>query len=325
MRTPAVLVAALAILAGCATPTSDDAPSEPVRYDAIRFETSAGTMTAILFCDETPKTCTFMRTLVESGYYDGRSFGRVIPGFVIQEVDRTGGTTDQAERVEAEFGTNVHFSAGAIGIARDADPNSGSSEFFIMDFATGHLYGNYTAFAQVIDGIDVVHAIARVPSVRTGPASNVAGAPPGSPVAFGIHDRVPVDPPTITRAVMATAEIPANIAARYPLIAGESTITDTYRATLEWPRDVRANATHAITWYVAPRGTGATPLQDPAPIDLTGATIRIDGPAPTALPTQADPVPGILHASWTPTLAGAYTIRLLDDNDEIAKQEITIP
>jgi len=222
---PALLVLAL-LLAGCAAPLgAPPGAGAAVAYDAIRFETELGAFTAILYCDEHPKTCAFMRGLVERGYYDGRSFGRVIPGFVIQEVDRTGGTTDQPERVEAEFGTSAMFSAGAIGIARDADPDSGGSEFFVMDFATSHLYGNFTAFAQVVEGMDVVRAIARVPAVRTGPASMV-GAPEGFPAQFGVHDRVPVDPVQMTRVTMTTLELPADEAARYPLVVGESVRTD---------------------------------------------------------------------------------------------------
>ena len=76
---------------------------------------AALSFTAILYENETPATSAFITKLVQAKYYDGRQFGRVIPGFVIQEVDRTGGTTDQKEHVKLESGTDVLFSAGALG------------------------------------------------------------------------------------------------------------------------------------------------------------------------------------------------------------------
>ena len=295
-----------------------------MRYDAIQFETELGAFTAILYCDEHPRTCAFVRGLVDAGYYDGRSFGRVIPGFVIQEVDRTGGTTDQPERVEAEFGTRAMFSAGAIGIARDADPDSGGSEFFVMDFATSHLYGNFTAFAQVVEGMDVVHAIARVPAVRTGPASAV-GAPAPSPLTFGVHDRVPVDPVAMTRVTTTTVDLPAADAARYPLVVGESTRTDAYRATLEWPRDLVAGAARELVWYVAPRDASpAGSVRDPDPVDLAGALVRIEGPTQEEIPLREDAVRGILRWSWTPRVAGDHQAILLHEGEELARAMVPV-
>lgn len=331
MRALLSILLVSAALAGCLRGPLSGNPDEPdatVAFPAIRFETEAGAFTAIVFENETPATAAFMRGLVESGYYDGREFGRTIPGFVIQEVDRTGGTTDQREKVEAEFGTAVMFSAGAIGIARDADPQSGGSEFFVMDFPISSLYGNYTAFAQVVEGMEVVHAIARGPAVRTGPAGGVVASPPGSPVYFGLHDRVPVDPVQMTKVTMTTVEMPASVAARYPLLVGETTRADTYRATLEWPRDLRAGAESELAWYVAPRD--ATPqgqAQDPAPVDLAGAKVRIDGPAPAeSAPVEDADVRGILRWSWTPGQAGSYVVRLLDGaGSELAATNVTVP
>lgn len=330
MRATALLAVA-ALLAGCLqTPLTGtpDADGSVVTFPALHFETEAGAFTAIVFADETPETAAFIQRLVESGYYDGRSFGRVIPGFVIQEVDRTGGTTDQPEKVKGEFGTAVTFSAGALGIARDADPDSGGSEFFVMDFAISTLHGNYTAWAQVVEGMEVVHAIARAPAIKTGPASSVVASPPGSPVYFGIHDRVPVDPVQMTKVTTTTVEMPASVAARYPLQVGETVRADTYRATLEWPRDLRAQHASGLVWYVAPRD--ASPqgqVQDPAPLDLAGATVRLEGPSPAEVaPTEDPSVPGILRWSWTPGAPGGYVARLLDGaGRELAATNLTVP
>ena len=334
MRLPWGLLACLLALPGCVTAPDDGeggdgagGDGEPVTFQAMRVETELGAFTAILFPEEHPETTAFMRKLVESGYYDGRAFGRVIPGFVIQEVDRTGGTTDQKERVKGEFGTSVQFSAGAIGIARDADPDSGGSEFFVMDFAVSPLWGNYTAFAQVVEGLDVVHAIARVPAVKTGPAPLVA-SPPGSPVYFGVHDRVPVDPVEMTKVTLVNVTLPAAEAARYPLRVGETYRTDALRATLEWPANLDAGQASTLTWYVAARDTNPATSQarDPPPLDLRGATVRVEGAAGAPLATTEDPkAPGKLAFTWTPPARGTYVLHLEKDGEMVAMGNVTVP
>lgn len=308
----------LVTLAGCAQPTAS-----PVHFAGFKFETRLGSFTAILFENETPASAAFIQKLVDAHYYDGRAFGRIIPGFVIQEVDRTGGTSDQKEHVKLEAPRNVSFSAGAFGIARDADPDSGGSEFFIMDFATSSLYGNYTAFAQVVNGLDVVHAIARVPAVNTGPASSVVGAPPGSPVSFGLHDRVPVDPVVMTKVVRVDVPLAPDIAARYPLEVGPSVTTSTMRATLEWPRDLRAGHLSELSWYVAPRGGNGA--QDPPLPDLRGATVNINGPSnATVLPVEDAKAPGILRWSWTPRALGDHSVTLTNASGVLATTNLRV-
>lgn len=347
MRLPWGLLACLLALPGCvsvpdAGPGGDGAGGgPPVTYEALRFETAMGAFTAILFPEEHPETTAFMRKLVADGYYEGRAFGRVIPGFVIQEVDRTGGTTDQPERVKGEFGTPVQFSAGAIGIARDADPDSGGSEFFVMDFAVSPLWGNYTAFAQVVEGMDVVHRIARVPAVKTGPAGSVVGAPPGSPVYFGVHDRVPVEPVTITAVSLVNVTLPAAQAARYPLRVGETYRTPApsqppvpgqeptlVRATLEWPADLDEGRASVLTWYVAGRDANpaTSQAQDPPQPDLSGATVRVEGADGAPLATAEDPaVPGKLTFTWTPARRGLHVLHLEKDGEQVALSNVTVP
>lgn len=324
---PALVLVAL-LLAGCASPLAAG-PREgdgSVTFDAIIIETRLGAITAIAFCDETPLTCDFMRGLVEGGYYDGRAFGRTIPGFVIQEVDRTGGTTDQPERVAAEFGTRVMFSAGAFGIARDADPNSGGSEFFVMDHGVSSLYGNYTAFAQVVEGMDVVRAIAREPAVKTGPASSVVASPPGSPVYFGVHDRVPVDPVAMTRVSWSTLSLSAEDAARYPLDVGESWRSDTHRSTLEWERTLAPGREAELTWYVWPRDTRPTAsVQEPPPLTLANVKIHVAGPASATIEdAQVDTDAGTVRFRWTPPGPGGYVLRLEESGRDVGLQNLTL-
>ncbi|GEM_PF-1829800 len=336
MRPVALLVLLALILPGCATSPGQSAA--PVTFQAIRFEvqvdaTRLGTFTAILFPNETPATYAFMRNLTTQGYYDGREFTRIIPGFVVQQVDRTGGTTDTKETIPLEAGRNVTFSAGAFGIARGDLPDSGGPEFFIMDFAntSAALYGNYTAWGQVVDGMDVVHAIARVPSVRNPACGNAAtagvacflGAPVnGTPSTF---DEEAVVPPKITTARMTTVSLPASVAARYPLQAGPPQVRDNLRMTLEWPHDLRAGAASPITWYVWNRpGTGAN---DPPAPDLSKAYALAQGPASNqTLQPKPDAADGrILHFTWTPPAPGSYHVSLRNESAEMAAVDVVVP
>lgn len=332
MRLPWGLLVCLLALPGCLDPggAGPETEAPPVTFEAIRFETEEGAFTAILFPDEHPNTTAFMRKLVEGRYYEGREFGRVIPGFVIQEVDRTGGTTDQKETIPLEAGTPVQFSAGAIGIARDVDPDSGGSEFFVMDFAVSPLWGNYTAWAQVVDGMDVVHRIARVPAVKTGPASMVSsGLVPGSPAYFGVHDRVPVDPVQITKVTVVEVALAPPEAARYPLRVGETYRDDRIRATLEWPADLDAGRASMLTWYAAGRGERNPPVVgDAPPFDFSGSVVRVVDAAGLGYTFQAeqDPdAPGKLSWTWTPPARGRYVVHLEKDGERLAHANVSVP
>jgi peptidyl-prolyl cis-trans isomerase B (cyclophilin B) len=320
-----VLLAVLSFAAGCLdAPETGNAPptppldDSPVTFEALHFVTDAGDITAILFPEETPATAEFIKKLVTSGYYDGREFNRVIPGFVVQEVDRAGGATDQTETVALEGETSVYFSAGAFGIARNEDPDSGGSEFFIMDFAHSHLYRNYTAFAQVIEGLDVVHAIARVQTIATGPASSPPVSPPVAP-PVGVHDRIAIQPVKITKATVTEVTLPAAIARHYPLVVGERTVVETTRYTPEWPADLRAGAASELTWYVY------TPADDPPPA-LGDAKAHVTGPTVDAdYPLTPDVADGrILHWTWTPTMPGEHNVSLRIGGKDVAVNVVTV-
>jgi peptidylprolyl isomerase len=334
---PLLLLLALA-LPGCASgPVQEGAP---VTFEAIRFEvdvdaTHHGAFTAILWPNETPATAAFLRNLTTQGYYDGREFTRVIPGFVIQQTDRSGGATDTKDTIPLEAGRNLTFSAGALGIARGDDPNSGGPEFFVMDFAntSAALYGNYTAWGQVVDGMDVVHAIARVPTVRN-PACALPDPLPVSTCFVGAgavstFDQEALVPPKITTARMTTVTLPASVAAQYPLQAGPPQLRDDLRMTLEWPHDLRAGHASTITWYVWNRpGTG---VNDPPAPDLASAYATAQGnattqPQPQTLQPKPDAADGrILHFAWTPPAAGAYRIALRNATGEMAAVDLVVP
>ena len=311
-----LLLLAVLLAAGCVAPsatTGGPADAGAVRFDALRFETEMGAFTAILYPEEAPESVAFIRRLVERGYYDGREFNRVIPGFVIQEVDRLGGATDQPEQVKGEFGTRAMFSGGALGIARGEDPDSGGSEFFVMDFAHSHLYGNYTAFGQVVEGMDVVRAIARVRTVQT-PGAFVPGVP------VGLHDRVAVDPAAVTRATVVSVELPAAEAARYPLVVGTTYRAEQHRATLEWPRDLAPGRVSPLTWYVY------TPLDAPMP-DLDPVSVVVRGPDGSERPATParDPVDArVLRWTWAPSVAGVYNVTLANQTGVLGWADVPV-
>lgn len=104
--------------------------------------------------------------LVRSGFYDGLTFHRVIKGFMIQGGDPKGnGTGGSKDTIVGEFAANGHpnsikHTRGVISMARAMDPNSASSQFFIMHEDAPHLDGQYAAFGHVVEGLDTVDEIA---------------------------------------------------------------------------------------------------------------------------------------------------------------------
>ena len=115
-----------------------------------------------------PITCENFEKLVRSGFYDGLTFHRVIPGFMIQGGCPLGnGTGGPGWRIKGEFASNgvnnpIRHTRGVVSMARAADPNSAGSQFFIMHQDAPHLDGQYAAFGRVVAGMDVVDRIAAV-------------------------------------------------------------------------------------------------------------------------------------------------------------------
>ena len=115
-----------------------------------------------------PVTTANFKKLVSEGFYDGLTFHRIIPGFMIQGGDPDGnGTGGSKETIKGEFQSNgfknpIKHTRGVISMARAQNPNSASSQFFIMHADTPHLDGMYAAFGHVVEGMDVVDKIASV-------------------------------------------------------------------------------------------------------------------------------------------------------------------
>ena len=121
-----------------------------------------------LYPDVAPITVKNFEKLVSEGFYDGLIFHRVIKGFMIQGGDPLGNGMGGAEqKIKGEFAANGHkndlkHTRGVISMARAYDPNSASSQFFIMHADAPHLDGQYAAFGRVTSGIEVVDEIADV-------------------------------------------------------------------------------------------------------------------------------------------------------------------
>jgi len=125
-----------------------------------------------LNAEAAPLTVENFLSLVKEGFYDGLIFHRVIPGFMIQGGDPLGnGMGGSEKKIKGEFAANGHpnpirHTRGVISMARSMDKNSASSQFFIMHADGFFLDGNYAAFGKVVEGMDVVDAIAEVETVN---------------------------------------------------------------------------------------------------------------------------------------------------------------
>lgn len=126
------------------------------------INTSMGSIELELWPDKAPKHVENMKKLADDGFYDGLTFHRVIPGFMIQGGCPTGtGTGGPGWSVDAEF-SDAPFVKGVLGMARSSDPNSAGSQFFICVDDAHFLTGDYTAFGAVTAGQDVADSIAGV-------------------------------------------------------------------------------------------------------------------------------------------------------------------
>ena len=123
-------------------------------------------MVAELYPEIAPISVNNFISLINKGYYDGLIFHRVIKGFMIQGgcPDGTGmggpGYTIKGEFAQNGFENNLKHTEGVLSMARAMHPDSAGSQFFIMHKTSPHLDGAYAAFGKVIEGMDVVNAIA---------------------------------------------------------------------------------------------------------------------------------------------------------------------
>lgn len=135
----------------------------------VTFEMeNGGVFKAELYPEVAPNTVNNFISLVKKGFYDGLIFHRVISGFMIQGGDPKGvgiggpGYCIKGEFTANGFANNLSHDKGVLSMARSMDPNSAGSQFFVMHEFSPHLDGQYAAFGKVIEGQDVVDAIANV-------------------------------------------------------------------------------------------------------------------------------------------------------------------
>ncbi len=131
-----------------------------------------GSMVAELDDSVAPITCENFRELVGRNFFNGLIFHRVIPGFVIQGGDPKGnGTGGSEKRIKGEFlynGVNnpMKHKKGVLSMARTADPNSATSQFFICLADVPYLDGQYAAFGKLVEGEETLDRIASAPTDR---------------------------------------------------------------------------------------------------------------------------------------------------------------
>ena len=151
----------------------ENRPMSDYQNKVAELHTSAGEIDIRFFPDVAPNHVKNFIDLAEKGFYNGTKFHRVIPGFMIQGGDpntvsgnpATWGTGGSGKYVNAEFSTVKH-KRGIVSMARASDPNSASSQFFIMVADYPSLDGQYSVFGQVTKGMDVADKIVHA---QTGP------------------------------------------------------------------------------------------------------------------------------------------------------------
>lgn len=126
-----------------------------------------GTITVELDADAAPVTVTNFVNLAKDGFYDGLTFHRIMDGFMIQGGDPNGdGTGGADETIKGEFSSNgvgneISHTRGTISMARAQDPDSASSQFFIVQEDSDYLDGDYAAFGHVTSGMEIVDQICK--------------------------------------------------------------------------------------------------------------------------------------------------------------------
>ena len=166
MNRKIVKLFALAMIAAIAVAGMALAEGEPKATAYVQIDVeNYGSITAELYGEVAPVTVENFLKLVDSGFYDGLTFHRIISGFMIQGGDPLGnGTGGSDENIKGEFAANgvenpISHVRGVLSMARAQDYDSASSQFFIMHADADYLDGQYAAFGKVLSGIEVVDAI----------------------------------------------------------------------------------------------------------------------------------------------------------------------
>lgn len=141
----------------------------------VTFQTNKGPIVATLYADDAPGTVANFVGLAEKGFYDGLTFHRYVPGFVIQGGDPSGnGTGGSGTHIQLEVSAGLkHDGPGVMSMARSNAPDSASSQFYFTLAAAPHLDMNYAVFGRVTEGVENVLALRvgdRMETVTVDPA-----------------------------------------------------------------------------------------------------------------------------------------------------------
>ena len=174
----AAIILALFVVTGCQKQEETPKKSEQKKTEASEELLSGthhaeiqvkdyGTITVELDADTAPITVTNFVNLAKDGFYDNLTFHRIMDGFMIQGGDPNGDGTGGADQtIKGEFSSNgveneISLTRGTISMARAQDPDSASSQFFIVQEDSDYLDGNYAAFGHVTSGMEIVDQICK--------------------------------------------------------------------------------------------------------------------------------------------------------------------
>jgi len=160
-------------------------PQAPQQAQRVQFVTSQGKFTIEVYPDKAPKTVANFMEYVNSGFYSGTIFHRVINGFMVQ-----GGGFDKEMKqkptrapIPLEAQNGLKNKAGTVAMARTSDPNSATAQFFVnvvdnpnLDYPQPDGNG-YAVFGKVVEGMDTIDKIKSVPTTAYGPMRNVPATP----------------------------------------------------------------------------------------------------------------------------------------------------
>ncbi len=199
----AVLLISVFAFAGCSSDT-DDGNMESESNSSFNTDSANpvatitvkdyGVMKVELYSDKAPNTVLNFISLANKGFYDGLTFHRVYKGFMIQGGCPEGnGTGDPGYSIKGEFSGNgvendLAHTKGVISMARSGHPDSAGSQFFIMHDDAPHLDGQYAAFGKVVEGLDVLDAIA-----ESEVTLNMSNGEMSTPVSKIIIESITVD------------------------------------------------------------------------------------------------------------------------------------
>ena len=151
----------------------------------LEMRTSQGTLVIELYQDKAPKSVENFLQYARDGFFNGTVFHRVIPDFMIQGGGFTPDMKQKATRppIQNEAANGLKNELGTLAMARTGDPHSASAQFFInlkdnsfLDFPGRDGWG-YAVFGRLVQGLDVVQKIAKVPTANAGPHQNVPTTP----------------------------------------------------------------------------------------------------------------------------------------------------